>query len=718
MNLQENAEKNTSENEYTMKISKLTIDKLGVKLYDKVSAAIAELVANSYDADAKKVTVSAPMNKLLAKKQGGALHDLNFEIKIEDDGIGMTPKQMQDFFLIVGAERRNNPKQGAESKCFGRKVMGRKGVGKLAPFGICRIMEVISSGDERTKKQKNGGEEERYLTSHIILDYEDMIDDTNKDEYHPETGPLNRTLRNNRGTTIILRDFNHRRVPKIDTLSRQIAQRFGIKSKNWEIVLEDNNPSAANGKHPQVVGEFDVPKMDNTLIRFDPDAEADFRVIGPDGKPISDLHPGFYHDKEFYGVKGWVAYAKTPYKDDLMAGVRIYCRGKIAAQTAIFNKSAGFRGEHNVRSYLVGELHADWLDEKEDLIQTDRRDIMWSDELCAAFEEWGQKIVLRIGKLSRDPMRKTVKELFFKTGRVKERIQERYPSEDDEAITQKALYLSEMFGKSISRAEAENEEVVKPLVDLSILIAPTVTLDDAMSKATEKNQTTLTAIISLLRTARIAELSSFGKVAEQRIEVIKRLEELKNDKNTKELQLQKLIEDAPWLINPEWAPVTKNQTLETLRREFENYYEEKTGKSISLSDFDNPDKKPDFVLLNHDNRAQIVEIKRPKHELTNEEMDRIIEYHNLMKKFLKDPSHADFRKKIANDFTITLVCDEIKLTGAQEGAYDGYESQKKLTRVRWSSFLLRVKEAHSDFLEVARKNLKQLSQKEKKQPRL
>ena len=66
-----------------------------------------------------------------------------------------------------------------------------------------------------------------------------------------------------------------------------------------------------------------------------------------------------------------------PYKDELMAGVRIYCRGKIAAQSLLFNKHAGFTGEYNIRSYLVGQLDADWLDEDDDLIQTDRRDILW-----------------------------------------------------------------------------------------------------------------------------------------------------------------------------------------------------------------------------------------------------------------------------------------------------------------------------------------------------
>ena len=35
----------TDQEGYTLRISRLTIDKLGVKLYDRVSAVVAELVA-------------------------------------------------------------------------------------------------------------------------------------------------------------------------------------------------------------------------------------------------------------------------------------------------------------------------------------------------------------------------------------------------------------------------------------------------------------------------------------------------------------------------------------------------------------------------------------------------------------------------------------------------------------------------------------------------
>src|SRR3984957_4642004 len=118
---------------YTMTISRLTVDKLGVKLYDRVSAVIAELVANSYDADSTKVTITAPMGEYLATRSQGKIRDRGCEIVIADNGSGMTPEEVNRFYLRVGAERRKDAR-GDTSKKFGRKVMGAKGVGKLAPF--------------------------------------------------------------------------------------------------------------------------------------------------------------------------------------------------------------------------------------------------------------------------------------------------------------------------------------------------------------------------------------------------------------------------------------------------------------------------------------------------------------------------------------------------------------------------------------------------------
>jgi hypothetical protein len=87
---------------YELVISRLTVDKLGVKLYDKASAVVAELIANAYDADAELVTVRLPLGCQLAKKsQTGPPKDLGFIIEVEDHGHGMTPDEAIDLGVAI-----------------------------------------------------------------------------------------------------------------------------------------------------------------------------------------------------------------------------------------------------------------------------------------------------------------------------------------------------------------------------------------------------------------------------------------------------------------------------------------------------------------------------------------------------------------------------------------------------------------------------------------
>ena len=682
--------------DYSTRISRLTVDTLGVKLYDKVSAVIAELIANAYDADATNVTVRAPMGQLLATRAGGNLSDKGPEIEVADDGSGMTPREVQEFFLVVGAERRNEGNRGDRSPRFNRKVMGRKGIGKLAPFGICKTIELISAGGERVDGSRTDSGHDGYVTSHISLDYDRIVTlgDEPAERYRPTVGDRDGSYSPQRGTRIVLKDFNYRKVPAIDVLSRQLAQRFDIKSADWQVQLVDNTQA---GPPPHTVGEFDIETMPGTRLTF----QQDGTVLGPDGEPAPGLTAGFNHEGTLRSVTGWMAYSKTPFKDDLMAGVRIYCRGKIASQTSVFNQGAGFTGEHNIRSYLVGAIHADWLDEDEDLIQTGRRDILWSDELAVSFQTWGQRVVKRIGALSRDPLRRATLELFLDVGAVDARIQSTYPTEEQRAIRDRAKQIARNLGRSLRRGEVEDPSVVKELVDLSITMAPHLTLNSMMKEAVASADTTISVMGSFLRTARLAEVSSFGRIADVRLRVIKRLETLKDGDDTEEKDLQQLIADAPWMINPEWSPVTHNQAFSSLRREFEKYYESETGETISLSDFRESGKRPDFVLSNQGGKLQVIEIKKPGHRLSNAEMDRIVAYYDNMKAFLEDPVHEEFRQYFS-DFHITVVCDSLGLSGAWAAALRAYRTEGKLTHMDWAALLWKSEQIHQAFLEEAR----------------
>ncbi len=693
---------------YKMTISRLTVDKLGVKLYDRVSAVIAELIANCYDADSTRVEVSAPMDELLATKSGATITDKGFYIEVVDDGCGMTPEEVNAFYLVVGAERRNDPRRGDTSAKFKRKVMGRKGVGKLAPFGICKNLEIISTGGTKIDGTDEKGDITKgYLTSHLILRRDKILTDTDA-VYYPDVGNLDGLVRKKHGTRLRLTGFDHRRVPALDGLERQLSQRFGVSSPDWQITLIDTLKTSGATSSSSVVGEFSVEKMDNTVIEFEPYTKAGvtkYRSRGPDGKELPSITAGFTVDGAFYPLTGWIGYSKHPYKDDLMAGVRIYCRGKIAAQTHIFNMKAGFTGEYDIRSYLVGQLHADWLDETEDLIRTDRQDILWSHELGRAFEDWGQSVVKQIGALTREPRRKKAWQIFKEKSKVEEKVQKAFPSDGQKDIRENTLEIAKVIAQTSREDELQNPDQISAIVGLSMLLGPHVTLDQKLREAAEENDDPLSVITGILRTARIAELSAFGQIADDRIKVIRKIEQLKDDAATLEAAFQSLISEAPWLINPQWSPITSNQSFTTLRSEFVKFYKNKTGNDLNLDPFSDSTKRADFVLSSQDVVLQIIEIKKPNHSFQNDEMDRMNKYVELMNEFLEQPGNKEF-KDLFPKFHVTLVCDKIGLKGVHKTAFEGLISEGVLTHINWKTFLLRTRKMHEAFLNEAERQRK------------
>lgn len=491
-------------------------------------------------------------------------------------------------------------------------------------------------------------------------------------------------------------------------MSRQLSQRFGIKSADWQIFLIDTTKTNGHPKAKITVGAFEVKVMENSKVTFnsmEPTTAIDCPIpytppaaSNPDGTPSSTLLSGFKYENKFYPINGWVAYSKTPYHDELMAGVRIYCRGKFAAQTTIFGQKSGFTGEHNIRSYLIGELHADWLDESEDLIQTDRRDILWSHELGEQFQEWGQKVIKYVGQISRDPLRKTMQLQFFETGDVENKIKEAYPTENQTELRKTAIKLAESFGKSIRGDELSDSKAVEDMVDLCILLAPIQNLDEQLRQASSVDLTTLGQINHIMKTARLAETVTFGHQVEKRLEIIEHLEALKDKEGTVEAELQQLIQTAPWLVNPQWLPITANQSLKTLKKELQKYIKTKSGKDVCLSDFSEPAKKPDFVVFSQDNILQLIEIKKPNHYINNIEWDRIQIYFDQMEAFFSDSSHKEFFS-IAKDFHMTLICEGEKLTGAHKQAFINYTEKNKLTHINWASFLMGTTRVHQEFLD-------------------
>ena len=98
-----------------MSYSGRIIDQLGIQMYQSPVAAIAELIANSWDADSAAVLIGLPND----------ISDADAEISIEDDGNGMTFKECEERYLNVGYCRRgDNPLERTPQKRFLSEKVG------------------------------------------------------------------------------------------------------------------------------------------------------------------------------------------------------------------------------------------------------------------------------------------------------------------------------------------------------------------------------------------------------------------------------------------------------------------------------------------------------------------------------------------------------------------------------------------------------------------
>jgi len=651
-----------------MKISRTTIDKLGIKLYDKASAVVSELIANAYDADAENVMIKIPLSRWLATRSDGEIVDQGLEISVEDDGIGMEPNVINEFYLKVGPDPRKDKRRGPLSAEKKRPRMGRKGIGKLSPFGICKTVEVKSAGGRRTAKG--------YLTAHLILKYDDILQETDQD-YNPEVGEQDRKYSRSRGTTITLRDFLHRRTPDADTFHRQVAAKFGLRQIDFRVKVQDTTSG-----NIFEVGELTVEIDEETKI-----------VV--DDRPVS------LEDGTSLPVKGWVAYAKEPYSNVEIAGVRIYARGKLVSSTRDFGLRAGFTGEFTIRSYLVGVIQADWLDpdDGEDLIQSGRQDILWDSEKGSAFQKWGQELLRELGKKSWSPMQEKTWKIFLEKSNLEAEAKARFP---DKAVFDSAMEMAKVFGRAASRdALKERPEYVEALKELVLTVAPHKLIVDRL-KDVEKvlAENPLEAIASIFNDARMAEAASLGQVAIERIDAIAELEKhLSPETEHDEKTLQRLLEGAPWIIDPQWTMLQATKTFEDMRHAFERWYEGRSGVPTITSALEpsQEGKIPDFVMLHLERNVEIVEIKRPGHALTDIEFNRIMGYYRSLETFLNEnPSF----KEVFPEPHVTLVCDQLNLGLVSKEAYESLKDHRHLTKKTWEELLMDTKRVHEDFIKA------------------
>lgn len=313
-----------SSDELTLKFEPSTIEHLGVKMYSHIPPALAELVANSYDACARRVDVRL-------------YNGDDKRIVVEDNGSGMSFEEINGHFLRIGRNRR---KENQESIC-GRVPTGKKGLGKLALFGLGNVVEI---------KTTQSGEEVTFT-----LNYNDIL--VQDGVYKPVTTRKQIGDLVISGTVITLRELKHQSNFSAQEYSISLARLFNFNDNGeppFDLYISLNDEEAI--------------RIDNKL-KYD-NIESEFEW---DQAEILLLTESPYSEKQ--KIKGKIITTEKPLKPGLR-GITLFANGRMVNYPEFFGQSES----SHFYSYVTGWLDVDFIDDwVEDVISTNRQSIDWEN---------------------------------------------------------------------------------------------------------------------------------------------------------------------------------------------------------------------------------------------------------------------------------------------------------------------------------------------------
>lgn len=177
------------------------ISVLGDQLISDKWVGVIELVKNSYDADAEKVSVS--FSNFGEDKKGAPT------IIIEDDGNGMTLDTVLDVWMKPATPNKLNQKKSGNSRLTqkGRVMQGDKGVGRFAIYKLGNQVTLFTktNSDEEVKLTLNFHE---YADDEFVeSDHEDKFLDEILNDWEVNDTPIHIKNEKGQGTKIIITDL-------------------------------------------------------------------------------------------------------------------------------------------------------------------------------------------------------------------------------------------------------------------------------------------------------------------------------------------------------------------------------------------------------------------------------------------------------------------------------------------------------------------------------
>jgi len=621
---------------YVMTFAGELVKHLGLQMYSGPAPAIGELISNAWDAVAKNVWIEIPLNHPIEEK---------YSIVIKDDGHGMTYDECNRAYLIIGRDRRRQ--DGDFSRSYNglkpRKLQSRKGIGKLAGFGIANRIEIrtVANGE----------------ISHFALDY-DKITRGKKlvEPYTPESLPEDgRSTNEKPNTKIILSQLKLSRAISEEQFRRSLARRFTILSSDFKVYI---NKKAI--KKEEVKFEF----------RF-PEQKAKWKA-----ETLSNGQQ----------IKWWAGFCKTPIQDEDARGFVVYVRGKMAQTPWFFDLSGGFWGQHGLQ-YLTGELIADFLDvtDGQDLIATDRGTIRWEEILAVPLKEWGAKKVKEL--LNQWVEKRQKKKIQSEKVKRYLELSSRLPEREKHIFRS---FVDKVCAIPQIDKDREGKDILDELVEFGFNALTNRHFMDIIRQLNATNPEDWQNLQKALAEWTIIEAVETAHVVKGHLGIIEKFQQMIDAKVREKPDMQDFLCEYSWLIDPTWTMLEHEKRLDTiLEKHF--FKQKKSSKSKEGR------KRLDFFCLADSSRIIVVEVKRPGENIGKKEIRQVVDYVDYLKKNEKGTSDSERPKRMVQGYLIAGGINDDAVP-ERERAYGSGVFMRT-----WDALLKTAREAHKQYFDIVKR---------------
>ncbi len=563
-----------SQSSFSLTISLNVLEHLGINLYSNVPSVLSEIVANAWDADAEKVEVDWDR--------------ANGRIIIQDDGTGMTENELNERFLKVGYRRRDEQSGLTGLK---RHPMGRKGIGKLSLFSIAGTVDI--------ETQKNGQK------SAFRMRLKDIRSEVQKGggsgTYRPSGLPTNK-IDFEHGTRITLTDLRHRQTTATSkALRKRVARRFSILGEQYDfkVLIDRQEVTPADRDYYSKLqylwtygDEHEVAKLATNAEKREP-------------RPVP------VYDDQLH-IVGWLGTVKESkqLKDeegDNLNRIAIFVRGKMAQEDIL----SDFAERGVYASYLIGELKVDGFDlydgpqteHDEDAATSSRQRLVEDDERYQKLKAFVAAELKYIQGKWADFRAEDGTKRALEIPAVRAWIDGLKP-----AVRTKA---QKWLGK-LNRINMDDLDEQKQLIKHAVLGFEFYRLNENLDELDNISDVTLITVLEIFRELDGLEANLYGQIVQQRMKVIRTLQE-KVDENALEKAIQQYLFDHLWLLDASWERAEGTEVMEkSVTKMFE-------GITANLR----PEERSGRLDIGYRKAAGghvIIELKRPERVVNRSEM--------------------------------------------------------------------------------------------------